>query len=152
MPFPNPYFIDPNAYQQMQQMQQMAMQRYQNMQIPQQVTQSNVIIHVSSEEVARKWDVAPNCSVMFINDNEPYFYTKSAGASILETPIFKRFRITEEPDVPINNNDNNNVENNNNVNNQIDLSAYITKAEFESYKNIINDMQKIVKEFNGNNE
>lgn len=147
MPFPNPYFIDPNAYQQMQ---QMAMQQYRNMQIPQQTTQSNVIIHVSSEDVARKWDVAPNCSVMFINDNEPYFYTKSAGASILETPVFKKFRITEEPDVPINNN--NAVENNNNINNQIDLSAYITKAEFESYKSIINDMQKIVKEFNGNNE
>lgn len=148
MPFPNPYFIDPNAYQQMQ---QMAMQQYRNMPIPQQTTQSNVIIHVPSEEVARKWDVAPNCSVMFINDNEPYFYTKSAGASILETPVFKRFRITEEPDAPINNN--NAVENNNdNINNQIDLSAYITKAEFESYKNIINDMQKIVKEFNGSNE
>lgn len=148
MPFPNPYFIDPNAYQQMQ---QMAMQQYRNMQIPQQTTQSNVIIHVASEEVARKWDVAPNCSVMFINDNEPYFYTKSAGASILETPVFKKFRITEEPDVPINNN--NAVENNNdNINNQIDLSAYITKAEFESYKSIINDMQKIVKEFNGSNE
>lgn len=147
MPYPNPYFMNPNAYQQMQ---QMAMQQYQNMQIPQQTTQSNVIIHVASEEIARKWDVAPNCSVMFINDNEPYFYTKSAGASILETPIFKRFKITEEPDVPINNN--NAVENNNNINNQIDLSAYITKAEFESYKSIINDMQKIVKEFNGSNE
>lgn len=148
MPYPNPYFMNPNAYQQMQ---QMAMQQYQNMQMPQQVTQSNVIIHVASEEVARKWDVAPNCSVMFINDNEPYFYTKSAGASILETPVFKRFRITEEPDTPINNN--NAAENNNdNINNQIDLSAYITKAEFESYKSIINDMQKIVKEFNGNNE
>ncbi len=148
MPYPNPYFMNPNAYQQMQ---QMAMQQYQNMQMPQQVTQSNVIIHVASEEIARKWDVAPNCSVMFINDNEPYFYTKSAGASILETPVFKKFRITEEPDVPINNS--NVVENNNdNINNQIDLSAYITKAEFESYKSIINDMQKIVKEFNGSNE
>lgn len=151
MPFPNPYFIDPNAYQQMQ---QMAMQQYRNMQIPQQTTQSNVIIHVASEEIARKWDVAPNCSVMFINDNEPYFYTKSAGASILEIPIFKRFRITEEPDIPVNNNNessNNMAENNNSVN-SIDLSAYITKAEFESYKSIIEDMQKIVKEFNGSNE
>lgn len=148
MPYPNPYFMNPNAYQQMQ---QMAMQQYQNMQMPQQVTQSNVIIHVPSEKVAREWDVAPNCSVMFINDNEPYFYTKTAGASILEASVFKKFRITEEPDVPINNN--NAVENNNdNINNQIDLSAYITKAEFESYKSIINDMQKIVKEFNGSNE
>lgn len=148
MPYPNPYFMNPNAYQQMQ---QMAMQQYQNMQMPQQVTQSNVIIHVPSEKVAREWDVAPNCSVMFINDNEPYFYTKTAGASILEASVFKKFKITEEPDALINNNDNN-IENNNNVNNQIDLSAYITKAEFESYKNIINDMQKIVKEFNGSNE
>lgn len=148
MPYPNPYFMNPNAYQQMQ---QMAMQQYQNMQMPQQVTQSNVIIHVPSEKVAREWDVAPNCSVMFINDNEPYFYTKTAGASILEASVFKKFKITEEPDALINNNDNN-IENNNNVNNQIDLSAYITKAEFELYKNIINDMQKIVKEFNGSNE
>ena len=30
-----------------------------------------------------------------------------------------------------------------------DMSEYMTKTEFESYKTIIDDMQKIVKELNG---
>ena len=126
---------------------QMAMQ--QNMQMPQMQpqTQSNAIIHVPSEEVARRWDVAPNSSVTFIDDSKPYCYTKSMGMSMLEAPVFKRFRLVEETEPTITN-ENSEMQNQTGAT-QVDMSEYLTKAEFESYKTIIDDMQKIVKELNG---
>lgn len=143
MAWGNPYGMNPYA--------QMAMQQYQqNMQMPQPQpqTQSNAIIHVPSEEVARRWDVAPNSSVTFIDDSKPYCYTKSMGMSMLEAPVFKRFRLVEEAETaPVS--EDQTVAEQPASTPQIDLSAYMTKAEFESYKSIIEDMQKIVKELNG---
>lgn len=127
---------------------QMAMQQFQqNMQMPQPQAQNNTIIHVPSEEVARRWDVAPNSSVTFIDDSKPYCYTKSMGMSMLEAPVFKRFRLVEEAE-STNINNQEYTEQNPSAS-QLDLSAYMTKAEFESYKAVIEDMQKIVKELNG---
>lgn len=145
MAWVNPYGMNPYA--------QMAMQQYQqNMQMPQPQpqpqTQSNAIIHVPSEEVARRWDVAPNSSVTFIDDSKPYCYTKSMGMSMLEAPVFKRFRLVEEAEAAPVSEDQNAVEQTVSTP-QIDLSAYMTKVEFESYRAIIEDMQKIVKELNG---
>lgn len=143
MAWGNPYGMNPYA--------QMAMQQYQqNMQMPQPQpqTQSNAIIHVPSEEVARRWDVAPNSSVTFIDDSKPYCYTKSMGMSMLEAPVFKRFRLVEEAEAAPVSEDQAATEQPASAP-QIDLSAYMTKAEFEPYKSIIEDMQKIVKELNG---
>lgn len=143
MAWGNPYGMNPYA--------QMAMQQYQQnmqMQQPQPQAQSNAIIHVPSEEVARRWDVAPNSSVTFIDDSKPYCYTKSMGMSMLEAPIFKRFKLVEETE-PVPASDGQTVSDQQTPMPQVDLSAYMTKAEFESYKAIIEDMQKIVKELNG---
>lgn len=125
---------------------QMAMQQMQMPQMQPQ-TQSNAIIHVPSEDVARRWDVAPNSSVTFIDDSKPYCYTKSMGMSMLEAPVFKRFRLVEEAEPPLTNE--NSEMQNQTATPQIDMSEYLTKAEFESYKTVIEDMQKIVKELNG---
>lgn len=143
MAWGNPYGMNPYA--------QMAMQQYQQnmqMQQPQPQAQSNAIIHVPSEEVARRWDVAPNSSVTFIDDSKPYCYTKSMGMSMLEAPVFKRFKLVEETE-PVPANDGQTVSDQQTPMPQVDLSAYMTKAEFESYRAIIEDMQKIVKELNG---
>lgn len=139
MAFGNQFYGAMNPYA------QMAMQQYQQM--PQPQAQNNTIIHVPSEEVARRWDVAPNSSVTFIDDSKPYCYTKSMGMSMLEAPVFKRFRLVEEAETtPVNNQE---YTEQNSSASQIDLSAYMTKVEFESYKTVIEDMQKIVKELNG---
>lgn len=143
MAWGNPYGMNPYA--------QMAMQQYQQnmqMQQPQPQAQSNAIIHVPSEEVARRWDVAPNSSVTFIDDSKPYCYTKSMGMSMLEAPVFKRFKLVEETE-PVPASDGQTVSDQQTPMSQVDLSAYMTKAEFESYRAIIEDMQKIVKELNG---
>ena len=72
----------PNTYQQ------------QLMQLQQQ--QNNNFIHVPSEEVARNYSVAPGGSATFINDNAPYCYTKTAGFSQFDAPVFRKFRLVEE--------------------------------------------------------
>lgn len=67
------------------------------MQMQQQLQQSNNgFIHVPSEDVARNYSVAPGGSVTFINDNAPYCYTKTAGFSQFDAPIFRKFRLVEE--------------------------------------------------------
>ena len=103
--------------------------------------QTNNIVHVQNEQQARAWTVSPNSSVMFIDDSSPHCYTKTMGMSQLEPPIFKCFKLVEvetsqqQPQEPQQNND---------------LSAFMTKEEFEPYKVIIEEMQKIAKELNGN--
>lgn len=146
MPLPNPYFSQ--GYPQYQ---QAAMQQFQpNMQVPQnmlmpQQPQNSTIIHVQSEAQAREWAVAPNSSVTFIDDSSPYCYTKSMGMSMLEPPVFKRFRLVEE-DASQQVSMQEQAQNNS----QFDTTAFMTKEEFEPYKSIIEEMQKIAKELNGN--
>lgn len=143
MPLPNLGFPQGgnNTYQQLLQ------QYQQSMSSQNQVT---VFYNVPSEEVARRWDVAPNNTVNFINTNEGYIYIKTAGNSILEAAKFTRIRLTEETDeVPVQAQAQEPIP----EHPQIDLNNYITKTEFEekfkSYDNIINDMQEVVKELKG---
>ena len=111
--------------------------------MPMQQSQTTVFINVPSEDVAYRWNVAPNSSVNFINENQGCLYKKSVGMSILEPPVFEVFEIvkrssgqeqTQEQAQPVP---------------VPDMSEYMTRSEFESYKAIIDDMQKIVKELNG---
>ena len=128
--FANPYY-NFNPYAQYQPVQQ------------QQPQTQSTIIHVQSEAQAREWAVAPNSSVTFIDDSRPYCYTKSMGMSQLEPPVFKRFRLEEETDEAAQSPQSP-------PSAQIDLSEYMTKSEFEPFKAIIQDMQKIAKELTGN--
>lgn len=107
----------------------------------QQQPQQN-LIHVQNEMQAREWSVAPGGSIMFIDDNAPYCYTKSMGFSQLEPPIFKRFRITEESVQVTPQAASATVEDN--------LPEYITKAEFEPFKVLIEGIQAKIKELTEN--
>lgn len=111
--------------------------------MPMQQPQTTMFINVPSEDVAYRWNVAPNSSVNFINENQGFLYKKSVGMSILEPPVFEVFEIikrssgqeqTQEQAQPAP---------------APDMSEYMKKSEFESYKTIIDNMQKIVEELNG---
>ena len=131
----NPLFGQNNtAYQQLLQ------QYMQNSMQPQQGV--TTFINVPSEEAARRADVPPNSTRNFINENEGYVYMKSVGMSILEPFVFKKFKLVEvsdeaqpqvasvnEPEIP-----------------QVDMNSYMTKEDFEPYKEIINDMKSVVEE------
>lgn len=138
MPFPynNPMFGQTNVYQQMLQ------QYQQNMMQPQQGV--TIFTNVPSEEVARRSDVPPNTTRNFINENEGYVYLKSVGMSILEPYVFKTFKlveVTDEPQAKITTNETETP--------QVDMNSYMTKEDFEPYKEIINDMKSVVEELKG---
>lgn len=100
-------------------------------------------INVPSEEVAYKWRVDPNTSVNFINENDGFVYRKSVGMSILEPFVFEVYQL-----VKIGDNKPKEDEQTKSVP-DIDLSDYITKSEFEAYKQTIDEMKKIVEELRG---
>lgn len=104
-------------------------------QMPQQ-PQNTGFVHVQSETQAREWSVSPGGSVTFINDNEPYCYTKALGLSQFDSPVFKKFRLVEEHDSP-------QIAPEPDIQPQsIDLSEYMTKAEFEPFKALLDRIEK----------
>ena len=129
-------FGQTNVYQQMLQ------QYQQNMMQPQQGV--TIFTNVPSEEVARRSDVPPNTTRNFINENEGYVYLKSVGMSILEPYVFKTFKLVEVTDEPQPKTATNETETP-----QVDMNSYMTKEDFEPYKEIINDMKSVVEELKG---
>lgn len=101
-------------YPQMPQMPQMQMPSYQQQQASSNVTQTP-IVWVTSEDTVRNYPVAPGGSVLFMNENEPYMYMKSADQLGKSTIIKKRLvDETDEKD------------------SRIDLKDYIKKEEIEN--------------------
>ena len=76
-------------------------QQYQQM-TQYQAQNTGSILPVPSEMVARNYPLAPGTSGTFINENEPYCYTKTMGLGQFDRPVFKRYRLVEEPDAPQN--------------------------------------------------
>lgn len=111
----------------------------------QQQPQSSTFIRVQNEMQAREWAVAPGSSATFIDDNAPYCYTKSMGMSQFDAPVFKRFRLVEEE--PSQSAQNTQEQPSNAP--EVNLSDYLTKAEFEPFKAII---ERIEKELIGNEQ
>ena len=109
MAYPNNYF--PVNYQPQYQPQ------------PQMVQQPQAqlgFIRVPSEDVARSYPLAPNMSGTFIDENLPYIYTKTMGASQFEPPRFEKYRLVKEETVA-----------NTQTKKEENPPEYITREEFE---------------------
>lgn len=75
---------------------------FQNIQPNNQTQQNMGFIRVQNENEARMYPVTAGTSVTFINENEPYCYTKSVDLSQLDRPKFEKYRLVkEEPNEPI---------------------------------------------------
>lgn len=61
----------------------------------QQSQNSSGFINVRSEEEARNYPISPNSSLTFINECEPYFYVKTAGANQFDRPKFEKYILTK---------------------------------------------------------
>lgn len=72
----------------------------QMMQYSQPTQNTGSFVSVSNEAMARNYPLAPGTSGTFINENEPYCYTKTMGLSQFDRPVFKRYRLVEETDAP----------------------------------------------------
>lgn len=97
--YPYQPYVYPQPYQMQTQQQQPAPQPQQTQVQPQpQQIQNGGFVSVHDEEEARNYPVAPGNSVTFINENEPYCYTKTMGFSQLDRPQFVKYRLVRESD------------------------------------------------------
>jgi len=106
----------------------------QQMNTPQFIQQSNNIVSVASEEIARNYPVAPGNLVIFKDENQPCIYLKSMGFSQLDRPVFERY-IRDTP----------NEEVTPQQNSQIDLSEYALKTDLESALEEIKSLKDEIK-------
>jgi hypothetical protein len=101
-------------------------------------SQQSGFIPVQNENEARMYPLAPGTSATFIDENAPYCYTKTLGASQLDRPTFKRFRLVEEidsaQDAP--------QGSQSRVSNQsIDLSKYALQADLDAFSERLDALQ-----------
>lgn len=113
-PYQDPAYLRnlTQAQQAMQQGQQAGQQAVQ--------PQAGGFVRVQNENAARMYPVAPGSSVTFIDDNAPYCYVKTMGASQLETPTFVRYRLVREEDPPAQ---------------PVAAPAYATQADIDALRN-----------------
>lgn len=128
----NPYQVYPQVQPQQvyaQQAQQMP-QMQQQVQQQQPQIQNGGFVSVRSRAEAQNYPVAPGNSVTFKDETAPFVYVKTMGFSQLDRPIFESFRLVKEetPQTPIETGNSAAHEEK-----QIDLSVYMTKAEFEPF-------------------
>ena len=62
--------------------------------------QNGGFVRVANEDEAHNYPVAPGYSVTFIDDSASYCYTKTAGFSQFDKPVFKKYRLIAEDGTP----------------------------------------------------
>ena len=62
--------------------------------------QNGGFISVRSEDEARNYPIAYGNSITFKDETAPYVYVKTMGFSQLDRPVFEKFRLVKESDVP----------------------------------------------------
>ena len=100
MGYPYQQQIQPNYNYQQQAYPQAQMQMTAQNQQTQPQIQNGGFIQVHDENEARNYPIAPGNSVTFKDENAPYVYTKTMGFSQLDRPIFEKYRLVKEDDMP----------------------------------------------------
>ena len=93
---------------------------------------NNGLIWVQGEAGAKSYMVAPNSTVMLMDSESQRFYLKSTDASGMPQPL----RIFEYTEKPLN------ASQRASSFQSMDLSSFVTKAEFGAFKDEINDILK----------
>ena len=103
MGYPYQQQIQPNYNYQQQAYPNAQMQMATQNQQTQPQIQNGGFIQVHDENEARNYPIAPGNSVTFKDENAPYVYTKTMGFSQLDRPIFEKYRLVKEDDMPTQN-------------------------------------------------
>ena len=103
MGYPYQQQIQPNYNYQQQAYPNAQMQMATQNQQTQPQIQNGGFIQVHNEDEARNYPIAPGNSVTFKDENAPYVYTKTMGFSQLDRPIFEKYRLVKEDDMPTQN-------------------------------------------------
>ena len=100
-------------------------------QMPQQNVQNNGLIWVQGIEAAKSYMVAPNTTVLLMDSESQRFYLKSSDSAGM--PMLRVFEYVETTQ---------NTQKQASGEKNADLSGYATKAEFDAFRNEINDLLK----------
>lgn len=137
-PYPQQMFQQQPMQQPVQQQMQQPVQQYPVMQ--------GGFVRVRNENEARMYPVAPGNSVTFIDEVQPYCYTKTVNMGQLDRPIFEKYRLVKEEDNPI---QQQTVEQPQKPveSPQIDVSRFVTKDVIDGFRsdldNIRSDMETL---------
>lgn len=136
-----PIYPQQQQYQQMYGQQQMMPQQMQQQPIQQQMQQpvqqyptvQSGFVRVRNENEARMYPVAPGNSVTFIDEVQPYCYTKTVNMGQLDRPIFEKYRLVKEEDNPVSQQP---IEQSQKPveSSQIDVSQFVTKDVLSGFK------------------
>ena len=110
-------------------------------QIPNQPRSDNYFVWVQGKEGAKAYPVAPEKTVLFLDDQHPYVYRKVTD-KLGKTQEFKVFKLVEEPDEE---------------NVSVDTASYVTKEEFDKLTQELGELKAMVssnkqKNYNGNKQ
>lgn len=97
--YPQQMYNPQMMQQQMPQQMQMAQQMPQQVQVPQQMQNGGFML-VRSEQEARSYPVAAGNVITFKIENQPIVCEKAQGFSQLEGPVFTKYRLVKENEVP----------------------------------------------------
>lgn len=91
-----------------------------------QTIQNGGFVPVQSEEEGRAYPIKHGTSIKFYDESKPYVYTKTLGYSLLDTPIFEKYRLVKE--------DSQDGQKEVKEEETENLPIYITKSEFEPFR------------------
>lgn len=147
MYYPQPVqLLQPMQQQPMPQPQQVQATQVQNQVQPQYPIVQGGFVRVRSENEARMYPVAPGNSVTFIDEAQPYCYTKTVNTSQLDRPIFEKYRLVKEDDAapaPVE------APQKPAEAPAVDLSKYAMKADIAAFKAEIDALKSDIESFRG---
>lgn len=153
--YQQPMMQQPQMQMQQQQMVQQPMQQQMAQQMQQPVQQQYPVVQggfvrVRNENEARMFPVAPGNSVTFIDEVQPYCYTKTVNMGQLDRPIFEKYRLVKEEDNPT---PTQSIENTSIKQPEIvplpDLSIYATKQDIADFRSEIETLRGDIDAFRG---
>lgn len=145
-PYQSQYMSQMQIPQQMQQQMQQPMQQPVQQQPVQQMPQMQQaqypmmqggFVRVPNENEARMYPVAPGMSVTFIDENQPYCYTKTMDRSQLDRPKFEKYRLVKEEDTHVTAQ---NASEPASAVQHVNLDGYATKADLDAFKGETEDI------------
>ena len=121
----------------------------QNVQPIQQQIQDGGFVYVQGLNEALKYPVAHGYSVTFKDETAPYLYKKTVGFSLLDVPIFEKYRLVKEDTEQSQNSDSKPIENAEPITPPVD---FVKQEDFDSLLDKLNKLNDTLDFLKSENE
>ena len=121
----------------------------QNVQPIQQQIQDGGFVYVQGVNEALKYPVAHGYSVTFKDETAPYLYKKTVGFSLLDVPVFEKYRLVKEDTEQSQNTDSKPIENSEPVTPPVD---FVKREDFDGLLDKLNKLNDTLDFLKSENE